>query len=747
MQGLSGKKFSFKQQAANRPGDVGDAAPPQGAAARSAVVQTPLSPRATEQAVGPVPLEDPVGPEHALQTNRERAFFEAEISRLSGLVAQVDEFLAGGETGSTLSMVSGQCSSLRDDSAGLLQRWQVMLQALDAREARDAALHEQKSPSAMPDPKEQRKLEKKARRALKPPLLAEHRVREAEISMRPEVTALTDFIVSHFERRLLPLTDDAWRAIANWAGFSDLPKDAQQVARDFAELTADQRNSSDTMVRVHDQRHQAPGAAARRGKAEQKDPPHMQSDASRAARQREPQAVETRPVRVHLPEPAAAQEPVLPAPEQQALTPLQRFLKQTVARPNEAKVLAQFIASNIEKPVLKGVNKNTDVASIRHWPGFDQMDRNVKRLGETYASMSYGDRADTDFNWQIVELLRRPDDAPPLPAQLPTPAAALSARLGPAYREYQIIGSNVARLLNDSRLHDATFGPAAAAAAQKVFAGMMPADGVIPLPALKNFPRFRELPASQQKAVEMRFDLCVAQRVLEATQAELNDILRELPAQELVLADMDLAFTAQLASNRAAATALKDFLHADPVPDVARGERHTNLPGFTALPVEVRELLAQADNLMAQAHLCGRLAHIASMRDGSRPKVPTLTPTPVKHAKPGAKLTRTERIRQVVLNVEVERENVGATAMAVQLQEQKHPEALAALRALQMAQPLSASEIRYASLKGFEKMHAPTKLLGHARDASVEANRRLEHVLTTAQMVLLNLFESSKPGE
>jgi hypothetical protein len=209
--------------------------------------------------------------------------------------------------------------------------WQAKLNALDARIARGDAVHGRKTPladaaageivalPANPDPKAQRRLDKKARQVA---LKSAHRepadrVRQAEASNKPEVAALVAFIVDHFDGRLLPLTDDAWQAIGQWAGFRNLATAAQNLASDFGKLTADQRHATTIFNSVHDRRRERAAAhpAARPKKGEQKEPGPVPANGpgAKADQRRVAQAT---PVVVHLPE-VKTQHPEPAKPQQQ----------------------------------------------------------------------------------------------------------------------------------------------------------------------------------------------------------------------------------------------------------------------------------------------------------------------------------------------------------------------------------------------------------------------------------------------
>jgi hypothetical protein len=711
---------------------IADALPPPEAASRF-TVQQPLSARARELPVGP---EDQVGPEDELHAHRERAIFVAEINRLNGVIAQADEYLAEGDTGSTLSMAAEQISALRANSAVDVLRWQGMLQELDGRNARDATLHEHKSPPAHalartvaavlvePDAKAQRRLDKKARQALKQPAGPADRVRQAEVSGKPEVTLLVNFIADHFEGRLLPLTDDAWRVIPNWVGFRNLNTNAQTLARDFSALTADERDASAVMRMLHDKRHVLRPAALPR-KPEQKDPGPV------------PQGMASAPKAVVVHAAEVKSEKLAPAEVEQSeeheSTPLERFQRYELGKPVEANALADFIFRNTEK----NASKNRSLAEIKDWPGYLQLDRHGKKLADCYGKLAQEDRAKTLVHRRVLQLLSR-NDAPSKVVPHVAPAVALSIHLSLKQDEERSLQNGGVKLSQELSSHAADMTPADTVAVQR-FLSASEQQKATSLPALKKLPAFHKLKPLQKRAVELRVENGMNQFLLQQVRDQMDPLLQQVPEQEQLLARLDDEFADALMKSPGAATAMKDFLRMNRAPDDAEGQLHTTLPGAAALPPDVKVLLQLADQLTAQARLCGCLLQAIKKRDALHPGE---RPIAVAQARPDAAPQRYLLRREVLLNNEVAREKAAYTAFSVRLQETEQPGAIAELDELVKAQPAPPElrALRYARLNGFAKLGRAAQLLGRLRDDNITARLELDHILTTSQTFLLRLL-------
>lgn len=271
--------------------------------------------------------------------------------------------------------------------------------------------------AANPDFKAQRKLAKKARQELKQPGEPANCVRQAEVSRRPEVAALAHFITDHFEGRLLPLADDAWRDIANWAGLRNLSPDAQRLARDFGQLTADQRSGGAVMIMVHDERREAARLAPQAKKPEQKDPGPARQGVARAGPSGDSAA---KPVVVHVPE-VKPPESVIAQPAQPDPTQLEKFQRMAQAHPNELDLLADFIASHL---AING-NAGATLGEIHQWPGFGQLDRNVKRLADGYCKLTPVESDTSQLSQKVfLHFQKKTGLGKGVPAQVPAAASA-----------------------------------------------------------------------------------------------------------------------------------------------------------------------------------------------------------------------------------------------------------------------------------------------------------------------------------
>jgi hypothetical protein len=265
--------------------------------------------------------------------------------------------------------------------------------------------------------KARKKLAKKARQEQKQPGEAADRVRQAEVSSRPEVAALVHFITDHFEGRLdLPQTDHTWRDIAMWVGFRDLSPHAQRLALDFGQLTVEQRNGGRVMFMVNERR-EAARLAPQAKKPEQKEPGPARQGVARVG---QPSAVAAKPVVVHVPE-VKPPEPVMAQPAQTELTLLERFQKLAAEHPKARDELADFIASHL---AIDG-NAGATLGRIQQWPGFEQLGRPVVRLANIFCKMTPADSDASKLSHEIfLRFQKKTGLERSVPAQVPAAASA-----------------------------------------------------------------------------------------------------------------------------------------------------------------------------------------------------------------------------------------------------------------------------------------------------------------------------------
>jgi hypothetical protein len=759
MQRTSGKPGPINPHFAQ----VDEALPPPGAAPRCAV-QKPLSPRAMDQPVGPAALEDPVGPDHELrvqqeQQEQERAFYEKEIARLTLVV---DLLAQAGETGGVQPQGSGQSSSfrpvssLRDEASERLMGWQTMLAALDARAPRDAALQEHKSqpahvpsgalaPAAAQDDavKAQRKLDKKARQALRQQAGPAERIQQAVADGRPEAQSLVNFIVDHFDGCPLPQTDDAWHAIPQWVGFkNNLSADAQNLARDFGGLSADDRNASTVMVMVNKKHQNAARAVAPPRKPEQKDPGPPRVGVV-SARQKDVMAA--RPVVFHLaqtrpqkplpvqPKPPQQLQPEAQAQAQPEPTPLKKFSRQEETRAAEALVLADFIAGHF----LIHTEEDRELATIQQWPGFDKLDRHVKRLADSYSNLSQVDRPKAKLFGGVMALMIEKSAAQKAVAHTVPTATELSTRLDVKQREERMLQAQQHKLSEALQRQEANLTPEAGMGVRLALIAMAKQKEKS-LAAIKQLPLFRRLSPAQRKTFEMRFEHDANHAMLREARREIDELIGQLPAQEAVLHRLDKEFADALAKNPAATYAMNDFLGPRRAPDLARGERHVSMPGADALAPEVMELLQLADELTVQGRLCGQMSFEIMKRDRS---IAALPQSGGGQGRPDAGLARHQQLRQRLLYDEQSRETADFIAMNLRVQERDHPDAVVALDKLLKAQPvaLKPDDIRYSAMSGFAQLGEDAIRLGQMRDQNTTTKQELNQVLAHSEVVLLGL--------
>jgi hypothetical protein len=718
---------------------LGDALPPPGAASRFAI-QEPLSARAADQPVGPDPAK------YSAHVSDHRTVLEAEIGKLSQLVWYMDSQLeALTETGGGDLPKAAEYRVMRDDTRALIAKYQADLTALNAPTARESSAHEHKGPDQEPvacsaedailpsddlmvlnaQLKEQKKIQKKAaRQALKSePMQPADRVRKAETSNRPEVTSLVNFIVDHFEGRLLPLTDNTWRVIPQWAGFMNLHTDAQKLARDFGELTADQRNVTAIMNLVHDRRHElAARASARPKKAEQKDPGPRRQGAGKADK---PVVVPVQPLVVHLPD-VKPQEPVLEQPEQQQLTPLENLLRQEAGKPKEVDLLAAFIVNN----GLKNAGQVRELQTMRLWPGFEELDRNVKRLGDTFLKVPDEERAKSQIHQKILMLRAKNNSSLVREASGELPIT-LTERLAQCQALRQRLKKITEGRFDAIEQLETTTSAISMAAAQKALNTFRasPQYASMPLETLRGTPFFRKLIPVQQRFVEVHAEVAQAQLAQKANEGEMDAILQKVPAQEKLLVALCEKFTDALKMSPSATAAMKEFLRDSPFPDDANGELHASLPGAEALGPDVMALLRLADELTTHARLCGELWDEESK-------------TYMAHTRPRSLPLRYVHLREMLVGGISARQKASVLALSMKLLERNQPGAIAELDGLAKVQAWASPEpsaMDYSEMEGFARLSRSAQSLGRSRDEHKSAEQRLNQMSALVRSTLLGI--------
>ncbi len=596
-------------------------------------------------------------------------------------------------------------------------------------------------PDFEPDANAQRKRDKKARQAQrpqKPRLSPAERVRQAWESRTPEADALARFIVNHFAQRLLPLTDDAWRVISDWVGFSQLNAATQQLARDFGQLTADERNASGLMLQVQDARHALRHDVARARQPEQKSPEHKRQDQKSPEHQKPgiaaggqqavaPADPHVQPLVVHLPAPDLQE----PAPSQIAqaaqpeLTPLQKYLKQESTRPGDANALVEFVARHL----AKGGAAKPGVSEIGRWPGFDQLERNVRRLGDAYCRLTPEDKAQTQLHRKLALHPSLCKVGVPARAVVGEPEASLASRIARKQRMAQALQNEhlnfcramaqIEEAMDSASIELADRGLRAVQEELKAGGG--------PIEKSSNY---RKLSVPQRTWAAMQAKLVVhSEAVRQAFFHEVDEFLGELPAQKQEVMKRDEAFAAELMSNPSAASAMKQFLSATIPPNVAMGEVFSTLPGAKAQSPEVVRLLGLADELMVHARVLGQLLLaqkkqlflLSQAAPAERSPNDGRAPTP----------TRESELVRFLVDDELARGTHSSAAFSMMVHEARYPLSAIALKGVGQASENS---------KLFNKANRSEQLLWQFRDGCVDAARKMEFSFARSQGFLLRLY-------